>query len=203
MYSVIIPTMWKSDRTFKLLNDLNSCNSVGEIILINNVLDIPKELKDNDKLKILQMEKNQYVNPSWNLGVQYSKYENVALCNDDINFNCDVFNHIKISENTLIGLHSSCFGLDTDMNLNFIQTKNRCNGFGCLMFLSKKNYIPIPNEMKVAYGDDYLIDIYQNVYQLLGLSVKTEMSTTSKDSEFTKISDENDRIVYLKWKNKL
>ena len=31
-YTVVIPTLWKSDRTKKLINDLRECEYVGEII---------------------------------------------------------------------------------------------------------------------------------------------------------------------------
>ena len=36
MYSIVIPTLWKSPRIHKLLFDLIECNSVDEIILIDN-----------------------------------------------------------------------------------------------------------------------------------------------------------------------
>jgi len=36
MFSVVIPTLWKSPRIHKLLLDLIKCNNVGEIILIDN-----------------------------------------------------------------------------------------------------------------------------------------------------------------------
>jgi glycosyltransferase involved in cell wall biosynthesis len=35
-YSVIIPTLWKSDRTNKLISDLRECMYVDEIIVIDN-----------------------------------------------------------------------------------------------------------------------------------------------------------------------
>ncbi len=36
MFSVIVPTMWRSERTLPMLQKLNDCDYVSEIILIDN-----------------------------------------------------------------------------------------------------------------------------------------------------------------------
>ena len=44
-YSVIIPTLWKSNRTRKLILDLVECQYVDEIIIIDN-----SNMEECDKL---------------------------------------------------------------------------------------------------------------------------------------------------------
>ena len=50
-YTVVIPTLFKSNRTNKLLTDLHECEYVGEIIIINNQLPIAVD-ESKDKIRI-------------------------------------------------------------------------------------------------------------------------------------------------------
>jgi glycosyltransferase involved in cell wall biosynthesis len=81
--SVIIPTIQKNTKVLaKLANSLSADEVVDEILIINN---IEKELKTNiPKVKILQQEKNLYVNASWNLGISCIKNNIFLIINDDI-----------------------------------------------------------------------------------------------------------------------
>jgi hypothetical protein len=188
MYSVIIPTLWRSNRIKKLLQDLVLCKFVGEVIIIdNNSSERNINIDGYDKIKIIDTGKNEYVNPSWNLGVANAKCDFVALCNDDINFNPDIFEKLKIKDNELVGISTSCYEIAEDSDYKLEECTSRCFGFGCLMFFSKKSYKPIPNRFKIWYGDDYLMNYFQKKYQLNGLSIKTEMSSTSKSYEFYKL----------------
>ena len=38
-FSIVIPTLWKSNRTKQLLSDLSECEYVDEIIVIDNEYD--------------------------------------------------------------------------------------------------------------------------------------------------------------------
>ena len=100
-YSVIIPTLWKSDRTKKLLSDLNECEYVDEIIIIDNTGTEERDILPTiyPKLRMVSKGKNIYVNPAWNLGVELAKNDLIALVNDDINFDTNVFG--VIDENIL------------------------------------------------------------------------------------------------------
>jgi len=89
-YTVVIPTLWKSDRTKKLLSDLNECEYVDEIIVINNQLTDVLDAKV-EKVRHISFGKNIYVNPAWNKGIELAKNECIALCNDDINFDPNIF----------------------------------------------------------------------------------------------------------------
>ncbi len=105
-YSVVIPTLWKSNRIGKLLFDLIKCEFVDEIILIDNAGKFFENFEALDKVKLVQVEENMYVNPSWNLGVMVAKNDSIALVNDDINFNPNIFGVITkeiLSEYGIIG----------------------------------------------------------------------------------------------------
>ena len=195
LFTVVIPTMWKSTHSRNLLEALDSCKSVGEIFIIdNNPALTPDYLKNLNKATLYSSGVNEYVNPSWNMGVRQAKHELVALCNDDIVFNTDILNTINISDDTLIGLDTSCYKLSEDAAETWLQpTRTRCYGFGCLMLFKKKDYVVIPEQLKVWYGDDYLLANFKHVYTLHGLAVKTNMSTTSAKPEFNEIIQQDTR----------
>lgn len=195
LFTVVIPTMWKSVHSRSLLEALDSCKAVGEIFIVdNNPETTPDYLKNLNKVTLYSSGANEHVNPSWNTGVRQAKHELVALCNDDIVFNTDILNTINISDDTLIGLDTSCYKLSEDATETWLQTTcTRCYGFGCLMLFKKKDYVVIPEQLKVWYGDDYLLANFKYVYTLHGLAVKTNMSTTSAKPEFNEIIQQDTR----------
>jgi glycosyltransferase involved in cell wall biosynthesis len=97
-FSVIIPTLWKSNRIHQLLKDLISSEFVDEIILIDNAGKYFEYYEALDKVKLIQVKENIYVSPAWNLGVEIAKNEHIAICNDDINFNPNIFKLFLVNE---------------------------------------------------------------------------------------------------------
>jgi len=192
-FSVIIPTMWCSDLIFKLLDMLNDNDMVGEIILIDNDSSKkPKQITSTSKLRIIEQEQNIYVNPSWNLGVELANYPNICISNDDLVWNVQILP--IIFENIHLGIigqaTSNYFEGDTEIKIEAITERNW--GWGCCFFLHKDNWIPIPSELKVAYGDDWLISKIKP-YQISGTIVETEphpwgLSRTASKNEFVEIS---------------
>ena len=192
-FSVIIPTMWCSDLIFKLLDVLNDNDMVGEIILIDNDSSKrPKQITSTSKLRIIEQEQNIYVNPSWNLGVELANYPNICISNDDLVWNVQILP--IIFENIHLGIigqaTSNYFEGDTEIKIESITERNW--GWGCCFFLHKDNWIPIPSELKVAYGDDWLISKIKP-YQISGTIVETEphpwgLSRTASKNEFVEIS---------------
>jgi hypothetical protein len=192
-FSIIIPTMWCSDLIFKLLDLLNDSTFVGEIILIDNDKSKrPSQINSTKKLRIIEQEKNIYVNPAWNLGVELANYPNICISNDDLVWNVQILP--IIFENIHLGIigqaTSNYFEGDTEIKIEAITERN-C-GWGCCFFLHKDNWIPIPSELKVAYGDDWLISKIKP-YQISGTMVETEphpwgLSRTASKNEFVEIS---------------
>lgn len=126
MFSVIIPTIWKSDVIFRLVENISKSDLVGEIILINNN---PSEDKfiSNHKVREFKFD-NIYVNPSWNFGVSVSKYENICLCNDDILFNTDIFKYIEENiKYKIIGVDKLSYSIksDNDYKLSKVLVRNK------------------------------------------------------------------------------
>lgn len=190
-YSVIIPTLWRSDRTQKLINDLQSCELVDEIIVIDNSAD-KINTQFNGKVKIISFAKNIYVNPAWNVGVKLAKNECIALCNDDINFNTNIFSTITkdvLTNNGIIGMGAGNYTDSIDQNATpYVDVwKPGINdlGWGCLIFLKKSNWVDIPDEIKIWYGDNFIKDANPTPKGCLrNFSIETEMSTTSKSDEW-------------------
>lgn len=209
MFSIIIPTMWRSEYIIKLLKQFEDSNLVSEIILIDNDPDKKPDLSEFTKIKYLTKGYNIYVNPAWNWGVSESKNELIALCNDDI-----VFNVHQTLELVLKNQHGlGCFGMS---GFNFIESTEspgfikiekieqlnqhlKGNGWGTLIFLKKSNWIEIPNNLKIWFGDDWITKTNKPVYLLrLGLKIEEfSKSTTVSDHMFNQILT-NDRIVWNK-----
>ena len=187
MFTVIIPTLWKSYRTASLLADLENCPLVGEIIIIDNA---NSGYQSNGKIKILSQKKNIFVNPAWNLGVSLAKFQQVCIANDDINFDTDVFEFLNGKITGVIGMDSDNYGLKKSTTFAISKIEQRCWGWGCLFFVNKNDYKPIPNNLLIACGDDYLIKML-SAYVLSGLSIQTEVSTTSFSPEFLPIQSQD------------
>lgn len=164
--SVIIPTLQKNITILKrLLETLDMDDSVGEIIVIDNSqkgLDI-----HSDKLKVISPKENIYVNPSWNLGVKNSKYGIIALINDDIilpnNFCKNVIS--KMTPNMgVLGINNKFITVTKNPDfepetgdIKLEKANYRPAGYGVAMFMPKTSYVKIPDEIKIMYGDDWLI----------------------------------------------
>ena len=192
-YSVIIPTLWKSNRIGKLLFDLIKCEFVDEIVLIDNGGKFFEYFEALDKVKLVQVEENIYVNPAWNKGIELAKNECIALCNDDINFDPNIFGLITkdiLMEYGIIGQSEFNYkGNNTDEPI--IEKwlgKVRDWGWGCLIIFDKKDWINIPNDIKIWYGDDYIFKCNPATKSILkNFNIQTEMSTTSDEKEWDEI----------------
>ena len=181
--SAVIPTLLKDKNILnRLINNLVNDNSVEEVIVINN----SKEdfNYDNPKLRIISKGKNLYVNPSWNLGVSEAKSEYVTLINDDIiipqNFCTTVLE--KMNEK------SGIIGMDNDFVINLRDENNnmkeipqddpdpseniylkptnyRKKNFGIIMFFNKNVYKPIIEDLKIFFGDDWIIHFANKLHK--------------------------------------
>jgi hypothetical protein len=207
-YSIVIPTLWKSNRIHKLLRDLIGCEFVDEIILIDNAGKFFEYYEALDKVKLVQVEENIYVNPAWNLGIKIAKNDLVALINDDINFDTNLFGVIDenvLNEFGIVGMGEGNYKDEIDENngpyLDVWQPGVNDWGWGCMILLNKKNWIDIPDDIKIWYGDNIIKDINPSLKACLrNFKVETEMSTTSDEKEWDerKKEDYNNFINYLR-----
>ena len=205
MISIITPTLWKAEELPYIAEQVLKHDKVGELIIIDNAKeDRPDyEFLSHKKVKILEQEQNIFVNPAWNLGVKKAKNAKICLMSDDIVFDTDVFDlvHDQITEkNGVIGpLQNSIktfYVKSPLMELNPIKdVDNLWEGFGTLMFFHKKNYLPIPEELKIYWGDTWIwdynaIQCRQN-YALNKFCLFTKMRTSS--GLFKETTDEEEK----------
>lgn len=205
MYSVIVPTLWIPDYFISTLISLCDHILVDEIIIIDN--DNKKtpsaKILKHPKIKLLPQLSNIYVNPAWNLGVSVSKNDKICLLNDDLTFDLSIFDYLddKINDNIgIIGL--DMYGKNNIMNIHQVET--RIFGFGCMMFFHKNSYYPIPEDLLVFYGDDYLVEMNKkmnkNNYVFTGVD-NCQIHGTTSESGVIYIPEDpvNDKTKHLKY----
>jgi len=207
-YSIIIPTLWKSNRIHKLLSDLIKCQYVDEIILIDNAGKFFEYYEALDKVKLVQVEENIYVNPAWNLGIEIAKNDLIALCNDDINFDPNIFGVIDENILTYVGIigmgegnYKDEINKEKGSYIDIWEPGVNDWGWGCLIMLKKSHWLPIPNEIKIWYGDNIIKDVNSVSKGVLrNFKVETEMSTTSYEKEWDEVKkkDYENFINYLR-----
>jgi len=202
-YSVIIPTMWASDKILKMIKVYDKCPYIQEVLLINNKPEDSLKLKSK-KLKVIYKGKNIYVNPAWNLGVKKAKSENVIIANDDIYFENlnELLNIIIPDKNILIGPALTSYKKQDKGNGRYddippyqgrirLQEVNTMNwGYGTFMIMDKKSYKQVPKHLLIWEGD--LIQFHNNksfVFQ--GINIETEMSETIKKFDLQGKADED------------
>ena len=209
--SAIIPTLWRAKEfTDHLVNVLVEDKSVGEIIIIDNA---PADFfYDNEKVVMLSQEENIYVNPSWNLGVEESDYDKFIILNDDIIIPYNFVSQLEkwlTEDRGIIGIDkpsvikvADCSNenitfLDREIALKSIVMRDW--GFGIVMAGHKKSYHKIPENIRIWYGDDYLVQMNNEQgkvnYVIDDVPIFTRMSTTSDAEEFNEIKNV-DTLMY-------
>jgi FkbM family methyltransferase len=197
-FSVIVPTMWRCDTFPLFVKKLADTDLVGEIIIINN--DVPKTLKleYSPKITLYNFKDNIGVNPAWNFGVQKAKFNKLCIVNDDVAFDTKLFEKIYdyvIPEKGVSGL---CPGEVenfkqppvTDKSIQIIPWEGQHTfGFGSLMFIHKNNWINIPNELKIYYGDNFIFDRMLKLdkinYLITNIDYFTKWAQTTSDPTIT------------------
>lgn len=204
LYTVVIPTMWKSDLLYLALEQYINSLWISEIILIDNEHNLINQKKiKNKKIKIISKKENLFVNPSWNIGCELSNNDNIIFINDDI-FISDINKLIKVINNSnfdLVGLDLQNSNKYEEIKITEISNKTkRPYGFGCCFFIKKEKFKEIPNEIKIWYGDDIQYYSIPNKAIFSIPKIEFEMSKTvnSIDNLFF-ILENNDKPKYLKF----
>lgn len=217
--SVIIPTMWKTEGLRERLMNLSAIPTVGEIILIDNSL-TPPEL-DIVGLRHIKNYENIYVNPAWNLGWETAQFDKLCFLNDDVDFDLRLFKNISpyITEDKgMIGLaeYHGCGVWQDESGCDYSRpnwrrghrgytlkvfqlNENRRPGYGCLWFIHKNSYTPIPNDIKIWYGDDWIY--YKSGkpnWAMMNIDIVGKPSQTSDLPEFDSVK-RNDQRLYNKY----
>lgn len=218
-FSAIIPTMWRcQDITHRLLSNLVEHPLVGEIILINNDRERRPEwdILNHQKIYEIEMDENIGVNPAWNLGVENSNYDLLCIINDDIVFDTKVFDKI---EPRLYEHNSGPYGIingdpamgqpeKTDGSIDFLEWKPGMiiHCFGQLMFMHKKNWVHIPDDLLINFGDDLIfhnaLRAEQKIHLIYNIDFESPMSATVTDPTVTMVSPaqfEKEMAIFERW----
>lgn len=195
-YSVIIPTLWKSIRTIHLIEQLIDCPYVGEVVLISNTRHYNNPRIKDPRVIIIEPEENLYVNPSWNLGVEASQFDNIIICNDDVTFDPNLYfyllDQVDLKKRGFIGMSSENYELLSPNSPTIKKYEAGTWGWGCIIALHKENWIPIPDALKIWCGDSFMIEVNPApTFTMHGVPVKTEMSTTSDLAKFDQVKQQD------------
>jgi hypothetical protein len=203
-YTVVIPTMWRSDLLYLALKQYVNSLWINEIILIDNNHNLVNQKKIKDKkVKIISKKENLFVNPSWNIGCELSNNDNIIFINDDV-FISDINKLIKVIDNSnfdLVGLDLKNSNKHEEIVITEIDKKTkRPYGFGCCFFIKKEKFKTIPNEIKIWYGDDIQYYSILNKAMVSIPKIQFEMSKTVNSIEnLFSIVNDNDNPRYLEF----
>lgn len=214
-YSVIVPTLWKSDiiKFYETLLDFCGDKRIVEIILIDNDITFEHDIKSKiislPKLKYYPQNENIYVNPSWNLGAKKSRGIYLIYINDDFHITShhNITSLISSHHNhknkitSIYGISTSCY-IEEPSSSEIIITDNegRGTGWGCFFIIPKDKWSNIPHELKIWFGDDYITKhILKNGGAVLTFkNIKASpFSQTTSIQTFNPIM-EQDREIYFK-----
>lgn len=217
--TVIIPTLQKNKEILvKLIQSLDTDDSVNEIILIDNSLQGFEPI--SKKLEVVTPKENLYVNPSWNLGVEKAKNEIIGLLNDDIiipqNFCKDVADQMN-SKMGIIGMNGNHieelpekFEIPPRENITLESASYMDYYYGITMFFYKDNYCKIPDGMNIVYGDSWIFTNCKKTkkqnQRICGCTIYHHGSLSSGMLEFNPIARKDSKIykkLTVKWYHRL
>lgn len=195
-FSIVIPTLWKSNLLFEMLPVYSSCAAVAEIILINNDPSVRPYL-DIPKLNVITLGRNIFVNPAWNVGAAIAEHT-IILANDDI-FIDDLAGLLSAISKTDFDLIGATINDMTPLKTGVhpcSTNKFPRKSFGCFMVCRKFKFIP--RELLIYSGDRFLFDQSARIGLIGSGYIKTPVSQTmSSDPKFLEIAKQ-DVERYLK-----
>jgi hypothetical protein len=157
--------MWKGFGVMQAIKEIVEQPSVGELIIIDNSETTADMFAVNhtefDKLVYINEGKNTYVNPAWNKGASLAKYDKLLFVNDDVQTDWSFVNALEeyiTEERGMIGAGVSCWQYKENYEGSggVVPINNRPNCYGCVFAIHKNSYLPIPEDLLVHYGDDWL-----------------------------------------------
>lgn len=192
-FSVIIPTLQRAKQLHELVERCAAHPLVLEVLVINNA---PEPLAwASPKVRVLQQERNIYVNPAWNLGAREARGKYLAIVNDDLQVEDDLLTHgaavLRRGLFGIVGPDRSVFNAapsSRPVSHRLARMNSLYNGFGTFMMLRRADYVPIPEELRIFHGDHWL---YLNQRKpsavVINTRVITDMSVTSGSAEFSPV----------------
>jgi len=190
-FSIIIPTLWRPATVSQLLESLQVSEHVHEVIVIDNCQSTRPALPEFSKVRIIDKGTNLFVNPSWNLGVKLARSESICICNDDILFPENLLGYMRHQRlQKVIGLHPSSYSKSRDEapEPRLEEGAHIIHNWGSMLFLRKSQYQPIPDNLKVWWGDAWLAQ-EMGPARCVHTAIQTEHSVSAGASEFRSVKD--------------
>ena len=189
---VVIPTMWWAKDVSKCVVDYARCDAVSSVIVIEDdpANGGPREIPDAPKVKRICHGRNIYVNPAWNEGALYSRADILCITSDNIVIDTELFQLIskldsEAYEIDLIGIDLSEVA-ETSFRKIVINRASPLEvqfpAFGACMFMPRKKFTPIPNQLLMRFGDDYLAHKSSNLLLMSTPLVEARASTVIDSS---------------------
>lgn len=172
--SVVIPTMWRYSPFVDFVQKVADHPLVSEVIVFDNDYSSRpyEDPFDRHDVKLINTDKNNFVNPSWNMGIERAENDFICVLNDDVVFDLRVFDEIVPymynDDFGVAGAHPGELHLHQKPFVNGLidivpwesplpgQSEGYLFGFGTLFFVKKSKWIPIPEKLSVYYGDDWV-----------------------------------------------
>lgn len=213
LYSVIVPTMWRvADQFSAFVKALCLHPRVGEVIIINNDRESTPEGLTHPKIHMIDHGHNIYVNPAWNQGVAASRYDHLCIVNDDVVFDLDVLERLVPWLTPTSGVVGLCPGVSdfdqppiTNGTIDIVPWSGQHTyGFGCLMFMHRSVWKPIPDGLDIYYGDNYIFDLQlaqgRTNYLITNMKFQSPMAATTSDTTITGGVLERETPIYQRIK---
>lgn len=200
MFTVIIPTLWRSPYLKSILDNLQTANSVKNIVLIDNAPNARTFEPSYSKLITLIQPENIYITASWNKGVAHSRTKFTCLLNDDIVYHSTAFNWLLENwpeDAGLIGLGAN--GINNYCEYSLQPTESRGYGFGAAMFFKTKEYVKIPEQLRLWYNDDFLFKFMPLNKYYFTAPVVGDMSKTLNNHEWNDIKQQDQEFWRLNY----
>ncbi|MBS1672996.1 MAG: glycosyltransferase [Actinobacteria bacterium] len=190
---MIIPTLQRADLR-PLVDQCIAHPLVGEVLVINNA-SAPLSWA-SPKVRVFDQTENIYVNPAWNLGAREARGEYLAIVNDDVLFENEALEEAaSILQRGIHGLvipDASCFHDLPNGRIAHRPAPYPNDFFGTFMCLRKSDFIPVPDDMLIWGGDDWLfLSAKRMPTALIRTRFVTDMHKTSGSTEFFGIRQEN------------
>jgi hypothetical protein len=169
--SIVVATMWRFQPFIDFLKDIVEHPAVGEVIIINNAWkDTPTDsVLQHQKVRLYNFPENIYVNPAWNVGVAISAFDNLCILSDDVIFDLKLLTRIQ-AQLTQGKIFAVNVPFDTTVQIKgLIEFKKFHEGmqlyhYGCLIFMHKDDWVPIPSGLNISYGDCWMWDSMKAKY---------------------------------------
>lgn len=208
MISIVIPTMWKFQPFPEFINDVARCDIVKEIIIINNNVAATPNYKYHDKIIFDNQPENVYVNPAWNMGVERAQSDKICIANDDVIYDTRILyrasEYLDYPDVGIMGINPGYTEYNlmplTTGKIIITPTQYLTFGYGGLMFIKKTNWVRIPENIKIWFGDNFQFEVQQikgrKNYLINDSLFKTVYATTSGTVDNFQQRYDNDQKYY-------